>query len=234
FIDTGNSVLANFQDISGNFKKAVADIAGITQKINSGQNTLGEILNDDRKLYNQILTVLSNADTAASNFNSLATDLKEVTAELPDIVRDLKKAASTLRSTSENALEISTDMRVLPKNLSETLSSVEKSVGQLQVFTDDLSPFGKELKRFAQDDMPVLAKLIADTADAAILLEVASRDFPSVMQRTKDTLSKTEAITLAVKGTWPIRGNLPPKGYVPQTILMGGRSAAASTETTGR
>ncbi|MHC4778227.1 MAG: MlaD family protein [Planctomycetota bacterium] len=232
FIDTGNKVLTNFEGISGNLERAVADIAGITNKINYGQNTLGEILNDDRKLYNQILTLLNNADTAANNFNSLARDLKEVTAELPEIVFDLKKSASSLKSTSQNALEISTDMRELPKDLSKTLSDVERSVNQLQVFTDDLAPFGKELKRFAQDDMPVMAKLIADAADAAVLMEVASRDFPSVMQRTKDTLAKTEAITLAVKGTWPISGNLPPKGYVPQTILIGGRSSSVVGGTT--
>ena len=37
----------------------------------------------------------------------------------------------------------------------------------------------------------------ADTADAAVLLEISSRDFPGIMQLTMDTLEKTEAITLA-------------------------------------
>ncbi|MHC5079570.1 MAG: hypothetical protein ACYTHN_11155, partial [Planctomycetota bacterium] len=231
FIDTGNRVLKDFEAISGNLEKAVADIAGITNKINYGKNTLGELLNDERQMYNQILRFLSDADEAANNFNVIAADLKENTAKLPEILSDLKESLVDLKEASRNSLELSRDLRKMPGDLGKTLADVDDSVGKLRVFTDDLAPFGKELKRFAVDDLPVLSKLISDTADAAVLLEVASRDFPSVMQKTKDTLKKTEAITLAVKGTWPISGNLPPKGYAPKTIMIGGRDADRKEES---
>jgi ABC-type transporter Mla subunit MlaD len=231
FIDTGNRVLKDFEAISGNLEKAVADIAGITNKINYGKNTLGELLNDERQMYNQILRFLSDADEAANNFNVIAADLKENTAKLPEILSDLKEALVDLKEASRNSLELSRDLRKMPGDLGKTLADVDDSVGKLRIFTDDLAPFGKELKRFAVDDLPVLSKLISDTADAAVLLEVASRDFPSVMQKTKDTLKKTEAITLAVKGTWPISGNLPPKGYAPKTIMIGGRDADRKEES---
>jgi len=235
FIDTGNKVLKRFEKVSGDLETAVADIAGITNKINYGKNTLGELLNDDKEMYNKILTLLADADTAANNFNRLAADLKEITQDLPEVINDLRSAASNLKSTSEQSLEVVRDARPIPSDLSKTLTEVNRSVEKLKEFTDDIAPIGRELRRFAGEDMPVLAKLIADTADAAVLLEISSRDFPGIMQQTMDTLEKTEAITLALKGTWPISGNLPPKGYKPQTILLGGRASdTASSGGSGR
>lgn len=230
FIDTGNTVLVRFEKVSSDLEDAVADIAGITNKINYGKNTLGELLNDDRKMYNQIVTLLADADAAAGNLNRLASDLKEITADLPVLLKDLRSGAANLRTTSEKSIEVANDVGALPAELKRTLDDLDRSVAKLKVFTEDLAPFGKELNRFAVDDFPVLAKLIADTADAASLLEVASRDMPGVMQKTKDTLDKTEAITLSLKGTWPIRGNLPPADVRPRTIRLAGRHKAVAQE----
>lgn len=226
FIDTGNRVLMDFEEVGDKLKEAVANIEGITHRINYGKNTLGELLNDDRKMYNEILTLITDADTAAHNLNNLASDLQRLTEDLPQVLLDLRQAAGNLRETSENALAISRDAGPLPGDLTETLARVDESVERLEIFTQDLGPFGRELRQFASDDMPMLSKLVSDTADAAVLLEMASRDFPGVMQQTKDTLRKTEDITLAIKGTWPIRGNLPPSGYQPRTILVAERAAA--------
>jgi|GEM_PF-3508205 len=226
FIDTGNSVLEHFEEISDKLKDAVANVEGITHRINYGKNTLGELLNDDRKMYNQILTLLTDADSAANNLDRLAVDLKKITTDLPEVVRDLRETAATLRQTSENALEISQDMGTLPTDLDAMIVEVGGSVRKLDTFTDDLVPLGKELKQFSRDDMPTLTKLISDTADAAVLLEVASRDLPGVMQQTKDTLKKTEAISSSLKGTWPISGNLPPDRYLPRTVLLPARASA--------
>jgi ABC-type transporter Mla subunit MlaD len=230
FIDSGVKVMADFEEISAKLKEAVANIEGITHRINYGKNTLGELLNDDRKLYNQIIQLLTDADSAVNNLNAIASDLKGVTTDLPGIVSDLKVTAADLKDASSNAVEITRKASTMPDDLGKSLADLERTIGKVESVADDLGPFGQTLARFAREDMPGLKKLISDAADAAVLLEVASRDFPGVMSSTKETLKKTEAITLALKGTWPISGNLPPEGYQPRTILVAGRTAEREPE----
>ncbi|MCU0722444.1 MAG: MlaD family protein [Planctomycetes bacterium] len=230
FIDSGNNVMADFEEISDKLKEAVANIEGITHRINYGKSTLGELLNDDKKMYNQIILLLTDADRAVNNMNDIASDLKGVTTELPGILADLKVSMSDLRETSRNTVELTRKIGAMPDDLGKTLTSLDKTLGKMDTFADELGPFGQTLAKFSREDMPALKKLISDTADAAVLLEVASRELPGVMAQTKETLKKTEAITLSLKGTWPISGNLPPEGYNPKTILVAGRAAEKEPE----
>lgn len=65
---TDQFVRANFENTIRNADKAVADMQAAINKINSGQGSLGLLIND-KQLYN-------NLNSSAENLNKLMIDLK--------------------------------------------------------------------------------------------------------------------------------------------------------------
>ncbi|MET3115107.1 phospholipid/cholesterol/gamma-HCH transport system substrate-binding protein [Pedobacter sp. CG_S7] len=66
---TDKVAAANFKQTIDNANKAVADLQGVVSKVNSGDGTLGLLIND-RKMYD-------NLNSASKNLDNLIIDLKE-------------------------------------------------------------------------------------------------------------------------------------------------------------
>ncbi len=221
-------IAEEFKDIEVELKKTMQNVEGITGRINAGNNSIGELLNDQKKMYNELLQFAKDADGAAKGLNNMVVDLEIAAKKLPSVMDDLGSMAANLKPASENFEKASRDFEPLVANAKGTLSSLEETSSKLAAFSDKLPGIGKGLSSLIESDLPVLVEglktMLSELGRISIDLRQASRDMPSLMDLIRVNMGDAGEIIQSLKGTWPISGNLPEERVVPKSIRINGRT----------
>jgi ABC-type transporter Mla subunit MlaD len=220
-------IARDFKDIEVELKKTMENVEGITNRINAGNNSIGELLNDDKRMYKELLQFASDADLAAQGLNDIVGELKASAEKLPAIMEDLGKMAENLEPASANFEKASTDFEPLVKDARSTLTSLEKTARKLESFSEQIPGIGKGLGEFVGADLPVLVteakKLIGELNGVSSDLRQTTEELPALVDLLHTTADDADDVIRSLKGTWPIRGNLPERRVVPKVIRINGR-----------
>jgi phospholipid/cholesterol/gamma-HCH transport system substrate-binding protein len=91
-------VIEETQGIMSYTKEMTQNLAEIVSKINSGQGTLGKILNDDALYY----ATTKITESASTSLDSITSDLRNVVAVFKDLGSGLNKTVGGINSTVQN------------------------------------------------------------------------------------------------------------------------------------
>ena len=91
-------VIEETQGIMSYTKEMTQNLAEIVSKINSGQGTLGKILNDDALYY----ATAKVTESASTSLDSITSDLRNVVAVFKDLGSGLNKTVGGINSTVQN------------------------------------------------------------------------------------------------------------------------------------
>jgi phospholipid/cholesterol/gamma-HCH transport system substrate-binding protein len=91
-------VIEETQGIMSYTKEMTQNLAEIVSKINSGQGTLGKILNDDALYY----ATTKVTESASTSLDSITSDLRNVVAVFKDLGSGLNKTVGGINSTVQN------------------------------------------------------------------------------------------------------------------------------------
>jgi len=135
--------------------------------------------------------------------------------------------ASNLEPASENFEKASRDFEPLVKDDVETLATLEKVSAKLELFSDRLPGIGRGVGDAVDEDLPVL---VADLRSVLVEFNRISRDLkrttgelPALVDLVSTNVDDAGEVIQSLKGTWPIRENLPEKRVAPRTIRIRGR-----------
>ncbi len=117
-------------------KKAFANVAQMTGTINSGEGTLGKLVNNP-DIYNHALQTIDSA-------RGFAESLNKGTGTLPMLVHD-KKFKGELQKTMQNIGVAVSNVKQGSAPLSEALQKVPGIVDKIDSFTTNLDKAGKGL-----------------------------------------------------------------------------------------
>ncbi len=220
-------IAEEFKGIEVELKKTMENVEGITSRINAGNNSIGELLNDQKKMYNQLLEFATDADSAAKGLNVMVDDLKVVAGNLPAVVEDLKSMAANLKPASENFERASRDFEPLVSDARGTMASLEETSDKLANFSQKLPGISRGLSSLIESDLPVLVeslkKVLGELGSISLDLKQATSDLPSLMNLIHADVEDAGGVIKSLKGTWPISGNLPEERVVPKSIRINGR-----------
>lgn len=220
-------IAEDFKEIEVELKKTMQNIEGITHRINAGNNSVGELLNDQKRMYNELIQFASDADEAAKGLGDMVVDLKKSTDKLPSLLSDLNEMAASLKPASQNLEKASEDFEPLLEDARQTVSALEKTANKLTSFSERLPGIGRGLGDLVEKDLPVLVKdlktLLVQFDGISRDLKRTTGDLPALVDLVHTNVDDAGSVVQSLKGTWPISGNLPESRVVPRTIRIRGR-----------
>jgi phospholipid/cholesterol/gamma-HCH transport system substrate-binding protein len=108
------AILEEIKEILGSTKSMSADLAGIVSKVNSGEGTIGKLLNDDRLYENTnliLLTANRGLETAVSKYDTLATIVADLGKNINSVVKNADNVMFTMDTLMSHVDGVIKDVR---------------------------------------------------------------------------------------------------------------------------
>jgi phospholipid/cholesterol/gamma-HCH transport system substrate-binding protein len=108
------SILKEITEILGSTKAMSADLAGIVAKVNSGEGTLGKLVNDDRLYENTnsiLLTANRGLEVAVAKYDTLATIVSNLGQNINSVVNNADRVMFTMDTLISHVDGVVSDVR---------------------------------------------------------------------------------------------------------------------------
>ncbi|MBK7866239.1 MAG: MCE family protein [Ignavibacteriales bacterium] len=108
------AILGEITEILGSTKSMSSDLAGIVSKINSGEGTIGKLLNDDRLYENTnmiLLTANRGLEAAVSKYDTLATLVADLGKNINSVVKNADNVMYTMDTLMSHVDGVVKDVR---------------------------------------------------------------------------------------------------------------------------
>lgn len=131
------AILEEITEILGSTKSMSSDLAGIVSKINTGEGTIGKLLNDDRLYENTnliLLTANRGLEAAVSKYDTLAT-----------LVADLGKNINSVVKNADNVMFTMDTLMAHVDGVVKDVRSGKGVVGKLLIDGSDVDVSVKEM-----------------------------------------------------------------------------------------
>lgn len=151
-----DDMLATLQANNKNLLAITNDFKSVSKKIDSGQGTIGTLLNDTA-MANRLTNTISNLQTTIANFKTASANSKVVIANLQDFTRKLNKPGNSLN-------ELVSDT-VMYANINGTLKELNTAAESITQFSGNLKNVSDKLNQ--KDN--ALNVLVDDSAAASSL-----------------------------------------------------------------
>jgi phospholipid/cholesterol/gamma-HCH transport system substrate-binding protein len=131
------AILEEITEILGSTKSMSSDLAGIVSKINSGEGTIGKLLNDDRLYENTnliLLTANRGLEAAVSKYDTLATLVADLGKNINSVVKNADNVMFTMDTLMAHVDGVVKDVRAgkgVVGNLLKDGSDVDVSVKEM-------------------------------------------------------------------------------------------------------
>ncbi len=138
---TAEDIMKSLKETGDNATLITKDLADITNRINKGEGTVGQLLTND-SLYESINNVLQSFGTHSKDLNEIfanlgiaisgiSNDFDKLTKELNSTVKDLSSITSKLNSNESFIGTLLTDT-LFSNNLKETIESARNTAKNLE------------------------------------------------------------------------------------------------------
>ncbi|GAB1349987.1 MlaD family protein [Ignavibacteriales bacterium] len=108
------AILSEITEILGSTKSMSADLAGIVSKVNSGEGTMGKLINDDRLYENTnriLLTANRGLEEAVSKYDTLASIVSELGKNINSVVKNADRVMFTMDTLMAHVDGVVKDVR---------------------------------------------------------------------------------------------------------------------------
>ncbi|MBK6680072.1 MAG: hypothetical protein IPG53_08610 [Ignavibacteriales bacterium] len=108
------AILEEITEILGSTKSMSSDLAGIVSKINSGEGTIGKLLNDDRLYENTnliLLTANRGLEAAVSKYDTLVTLVADLGKNINSVVKNADNVMFTMDTLMSHVDGVVKDVR---------------------------------------------------------------------------------------------------------------------------
>jgi phospholipid/cholesterol/gamma-HCH transport system substrate-binding protein len=133
-----DDMLATLQVNNKNLEAITTDFKSISKKIDSGQGTLGTLLNDP--------TIAINLNKSAADLQLTLSNLKLVSEKSKLVMADLGEFSSKLNKPGSSVNELLEDTLIY-RNINKAMADLKKSTYSLNQFTSNLENTGAKLNQ---------------------------------------------------------------------------------------
>jgi phospholipid/cholesterol/gamma-HCH transport system substrate-binding protein len=146
------AVAKDLQDPDKGVQQLLANLNSITDKIDSGEGTLGRILTDDKLVRNlEALTdrmspIIDDLKTTMQNVSELSTQFNIETGDIPEITRRLKETMASMETVMQDIRQTTSQLPKIVKNVGETTDTVPVLVLQAQQVMVELERLLQQLQ----------------------------------------------------------------------------------------
>lgn len=175
-----------------NINTLTANLASISEKINSGEGTIGRLIQDEA-LYDDADALVSDLGRAVKDFQVVARDVKSVTGRIAEGKGNIGKLLSEDEQLYDDLSEAMASINKITTSLAEGKGLVGKLLSEDEALYNDVADTAASLKTFAgnlAEQEGSLARLINDEA---LYLKVES--LVDEARATIDDFRETSPIT---------------------------------------
>jgi phospholipid/cholesterol/gamma-HCH transport system substrate-binding protein len=146
------AVAKDLQDPDKGVQQLLANLNSITDKIDSGEGTLGRILTDDKLVRNlEALTdrmgpIIDDLKTTMQNVSEFSTQFNIETGDIPEITRRLKETMASMETVMQDIRQTTSQLPKIVKNVGETTDTVPVLVLQAQQVMVELERLLQQLQ----------------------------------------------------------------------------------------
>jgi phospholipid/cholesterol/gamma-HCH transport system substrate-binding protein len=133
-----DDMLATLQVNNKNLEAITTDFKSISKKIDSGQGTLGTLLNDP--------TIAINLNKSAADLQLTLSNLKLVSEKSKQVMSDFGDFSSKLNKPGSSVNELLEDTLIY-RNINKAMADLKKSTYSLNQFTSNLENTGAKLNQ---------------------------------------------------------------------------------------
>ncbi|MDA3873830.1 MAG: hypothetical protein PF795_07705, partial [Kiritimatiellae bacterium] len=149
-----------------NIKTLTENLAAISEKINSGEGTIGRLIQDET-LYDDAQVLVTDLGKAAKDFQDVARDVKTVTGRIADGKGNIGKLLSEDEQLYDDLSESMASIKQITTSLAEGKGMLGKLLSEDEAIYEDMADTMASLKKFAgnlAEQEGTLARLINDEA----------------------------------------------------------------------
>ncbi|MEX2607158.1 MAG: MlaD family protein [Kiritimatiellia bacterium] len=149
-----------------NIQTLTENLASISEKINSGEGTIGRLIQDEA-LYDDAQGLVSDLGTAAEDFQAVARDVKTVTGRIAEGKGSIGKLLSEDEQLYDDLSETMASINKITTTLAEGKGLLGKLLSEDEALYEDVADTVASLKTFAgnlAEQEGTLARLINDEA----------------------------------------------------------------------
>jgi phospholipid/cholesterol/gamma-HCH transport system substrate-binding protein len=132
------AVAKDLQDPDKGVQRLLANLNSITDKIDSGEGTLGRMLTDDKLvrdlegLIARMGPIVDDLKTTMQNVSEFSTQFNIETGDIPEITRRLKETMASMETVMQDIRQTTPQLPKIVKNVGDTTDSVPVLVLQVQ------------------------------------------------------------------------------------------------------
>ncbi|MBI5361117.1 MAG: MCE family protein [Planctomycetes bacterium] len=148
--DAVNTLLDKVNTVLDETTGLLENVNTIAESINKREGSLGEILNDDKKLYNSVdelldLTKLTigSSQEILKKVDATVAEVAEASKSIPEITLMVKEEIQNLSASQQNVENLTTNLNDIAENLKLITDKIVKGEGTLGKFINDPSLFDK-------------------------------------------------------------------------------------------
>ena len=132
------AVARDLQDPDKGVQQLLANLNSISDKIDSGEGTIGRMLTDDKLVRNleglvaRLGPIVDDLKTTMQNVSEFSTQFNIETGDIPEITRRLKETLASMEMVMQDIRQTTPQLPKIVKNVGDTTDSVPVLVLQAQ------------------------------------------------------------------------------------------------------
>ena len=132
------AVAKDLQDPDKGVQQLLANLYSITEKIDSGEGTLGRMLTDDKLVKNledliaRLGPIVDDLKTTMRNVSEFSTQFNIETGDIPEITRRLKEIMASMEMVMQDIRQATPQLPKIMKNVGDSTDAVPVLVLQVQ------------------------------------------------------------------------------------------------------
>jgi phospholipid/cholesterol/gamma-HCH transport system substrate-binding protein len=132
------AVAKDLQDPDKGVQQLLANLYSITEKIDSGEGTLGRMLTDDKLVKNledliaRLGPIVDDLKTTMRNVSEFSTQFNIETGDIPEITRRLKETMASMEMVMQDIRQATPQLPKIMKNVGDSTDAVPVLVLQVQ------------------------------------------------------------------------------------------------------
>jgi phospholipid/cholesterol/gamma-HCH transport system substrate-binding protein len=154
-----------------NIQKASADFAVLTERIRKGEGTMGKLLSEDSKLYDDLMASLDNLKAVTSDLRSGKGLLGKLISEEDTTYEDLRATIANLNTVTGNLSECKGFLGKLMSEEDESYDDLKASLANIRLVTEKLNNPATGFGRLLSQESPLIADLEATAANLRLITE---------------------------------------------------------------